>query len=124
MQQQPKTIAENDVDGIDLANKKRHSIIATNQDSLNNVRYEPSEKSIYIRMDISLFNWCYFNRFSVFALGSSAYKTFCAFGKDVDELLAILGGQRLMEVTCGDELDGQEQSFTSWSQQIFQVIIE
>ena len=61
-------------------------------------------------------------RFAVFALGSSAYTKFCAFGKDVDGLLGDLGGQRLMEVACGDELDGQEQSFKSWSQQIFQVI--
>ena len=76
---------------------------------------------MYLKIIYNLFVW-WIVRFAVFALGSSAYTKFCAFGKDVDGLLGDLGGQRLMEVACGDELDGQEQSFKSWSQQIFQVI--
>lgn len=62
-------------------------------------------------------------RFAVFALGSSAYPNFCAFGKYIDDLLGSLGGERLALVTCGDELSGQEQAFNSWAQQVFHVRI-
>nr|ACZ60615.1 nitric oxide synthase [Panulirus argus] len=60
-------------------------------------------------------------RFAVFALGSSAYPNFCAFGKYVDNLLAELGGERLMKLTCGDELAGQEQAFKQWAAEVFNV---
>ncbi len=60
-------------------------------------------------------------RFAVFALGSSAYPNFCAFGLYIDELLGSLGGERLATATCGDELSGQEQTFRSWAQQVFHV---
>lgn len=59
----------------------------------------------------------------MFALGSSAYPYFCAFGKYLDRLLGDLGGDRLVAVTTGDELSGQEQAFKSWAQQIFHVQI-
>ena len=59
--------------------------------------------------------------FAVFALGSSAYPNFCAFGKYVDNLLSELGGERLMKLTCGDELDGQEQAFKQWAAEVFNV---
>ncbi|KAG0723990.1 Nitric oxide synthase, salivary gland [Chionoecetes opilio] len=58
-------------------------------------------------------------RFAVFALGSSAYPNFCAFGKYVDNLLADLGGERLIKLTCGDELSGQEQAFKQWAGEVF-----
>ncbi|CAL4122953.1 unnamed protein product, partial [Meganyctiphanes norvegica] len=57
--------------------------------------------------------------FAVFALGSSAYPKFCAFGKHIDNLLGDLGGKPLMAVTCGDERAGQEQSFKLWSSEVF-----
>lgn len=57
----------------------------------------------------------------MFALGSSAYPNFCAFGKYVDNLLAELGGERLMKLTCGDELAGQEQAFKQWAAEVFNV---
>lgn len=57
----------------------------------------------------------------MFALGSSAYPNFCAFGKYVDNLLSELGGERLMKLTCGDELAGQEQSFKQWAAEVFNV---
>lgn len=60
-------------------------------------------------------------RFAVFALGSSAYPNFCAFGKYVDNLLSELGGERLMKLTCGDELAGQEQAFKQWAGDVFTV---
>ncbi|KAJ0180349.1 hypothetical protein K1T71_003753 [Dendrolimus kikuchii] len=62
--------------------------------------------------------------FAVFALGSSAYPKFCNFGKTVDKVLGDLGGERILELSCGDELYGQEQQFRSWSSNIFHVACE
>lgn len=59
----------------------------------------------------------------MFALGSSAYPNFCAFGKYVDNLLSELGGERLLSLTCGDELAGQEQAFKQWAGEVFSVSI-
>lgn len=61
-------------------------------------------------------------RFAVFALGSSAYPNFCAFGQYVDNLLLELGGERLLKMACGDEMCGQEQAFKKWAPEIFRVI--
>ena len=61
------------------------------------------------------------SRFGVFALGSSAYSNFCAFGYHIDSLLSSLGGQRIIPVTTGDELNGQEQAFKSWAPKFFKV---
>ena len=60
-------------------------------------------------------------RFGVFALGSSAYPNFCAFGYHIDSLLTSLGGARIAAVTTGDELNGQEQVFKSWTPKFFKV---
>ncbi|XP_053639643.2 nitric oxide synthase, salivary gland-like [Cherax quadricarinatus] len=60
-------------------------------------------------------------KFAVFALGSSNYKDFCAFGKYVDRLLHQSGGQRLLSLACGDELDNQELAFQNWSSEAFKV---
>jgi nitric-oxide synthase len=59
--------------------------------------------------------------FAVFALGSSAYPNFCAFGRYVDNLLGELGGERLLRLTTGDELAGQDQAFRTWAANVFQV---
>ncbi|CAG7730913.1 unnamed protein product [Allacma fusca] len=59
--------------------------------------------------------------FAVFGLGSSAYPNFCAFGRYVDNLLGELGGERLMKLTSGDELAGQDQAFRTWATEIFQI---
>ncbi|KOB70820.1 Nitric oxide synthase [Operophtera brumata] len=67
-----------------------------------------------------LSNVCY----AVFALGSSAYPKFCNFGKTVDKVLGDLGGERILEISCGDEMFGQEQQFRSWSSNIFHVACE
>lgn len=61
----------------------------------------------------------YLFRFAVFALGSSAYPNFCAFGQYVDNLLGELGGERLLKMSSGDEMCGQEQAFTKWAPQVF-----
>ncbi|KAJ8975785.1 hypothetical protein NQ317_005167, partial [Molorchus minor] len=63
-------------------------------------------------------------RFAVFALGSSAYPKFCAFGKYVDNVLGELGGERLLKLATGDEMCGQDQVFRKWAAQIFQVACE
>ncbi|KAK4875678.1 hypothetical protein RN001_012100 [Aquatica leii] len=60
-------------------------------------------------------------RFAVFALGSSAYPNFCAFGQYVDNILGELGGERLMKMAAGDELCGQDQAFKKWAPQVFKV---
>ncbi|XP_053625509.1 nitric oxide synthase-like [Plodia interpunctella] len=68
----------------------------------------------------SLSNVCY----AVFALGSSAYPKFCNFGKTMDKILADLGGERILELACGDEMYGQEQQFRAWSSNVFHVACE
>lgn len=64
-----------------------------------------------------------FFRFAVFALGSSAYPNFCAFGRYVDNLLGELGGERLLKLAQGDEMCGQEQAFRKWAADTFAVRI-
>ncbi|XP_037910457.1 nitric oxide synthase isoform X2 [Hermetia illucens] len=63
-------------------------------------------------------------RFAVFALGSSAYPNFCAFGKYVDNILGELGGERLLKLSFGDEMCGQEQAFRKWAPEVFKVACE
>uniref|UniRef100_A0A182STF2 nitric-oxide synthase (NADPH) n=4 Tax=Cellia TaxID=44534 RepID=A0A182STF2_9DIPT len=63
-------------------------------------------------------------RFAVFALGSSAYPNFCAFGKYIDNILGELGGERLMKMATGDEICGQEQAFRKWAPEVFKIACE
>lgn len=58
-------------------------------------------------------------KFAVFALGSTAYPHFCAFGKKVDALLAELGGIRIHRVGLGDEQSSQEAAFDEWAVEVF-----
>lgn len=60
-------------------------------------------------------------RFGVFALGSTAYPHFCAFGRYIDQTLGELGAERILKCTCGDELCGQEKAFNGWSNQVFKT---
>lgn len=60
-------------------------------------------------------------RFGVFALGSTSYPHFCAFGRYVDQTLGELGAERILKCTCGDELCGQEKAFNEWSNQVFRT---
>ena len=62
-------------------------------------------------------------RFAVFGLGSSAYPSYCAFSKRVDELLSDIGLKRLMELHTGDEQKNQETAFRNWSNKIYSVRI-
>ncbi|XP_067136813.1 nitric oxide synthase, inducible-like [Centruroides vittatus] len=61
-------------------------------------------------------------KFSVFALGSTQYPTFCAFGKNLDSLLSKMG-QRILPVELGDELRGQEQTFNKWAEILYKALI-
>ncbi|XP_045593279.2 nitric oxide synthase, salivary gland [Procambarus clarkii] len=63
-------------------------------------------------------------KYAVFALGSSNYKHFCAFGKYVDHLLHLSGGDCILKLACGDDLDNQEQAFNTWSAQVFKAAAE
>lgn len=63
-------------------------------------------------------------RFAVFALGSSTYPNFCAFGKYVDNLLGELGGERLMKLEQGDEMCGLDNAFKKWATEVFRVCIQ
>ncbi|XP_058453237.1 nitric oxide synthase [Malaya genurostris] len=63
-------------------------------------------------------------RFAVFALGSSAYPNFCAYGKYIDNILGELGGERLMRMATGDEICGQEQAFRKWAPEVFKIACE
>lgn len=63
-------------------------------------------------------------RFAVFALGSSAYPNFCAYGKYVDNVLGELGGERLVKLSYGDEMCGQEHAFRKWAPEVFKVNIQ
>lgn len=63
-------------------------------------------------------------RFAVFALGSSAYPNFCAYGKYLDSVLGELGGERLTKISYGDEMCGQEQAFRVWAPTVFKIACE
>ena len=64
----------------------------------------------------------FFDRYSVFALGSSNYPNFCAFGHYVDDHLKDLGGKSILTIGEGDELNGQDESFREWAKNVFKVI--
>ena len=66
--------------------------------------------------------YCLISRFATFALGSTAYPHYCSYGKFVDQTLEELGAKRLMPVCCGDELNGQEQTFRSWLKRMFVIM--
>ncbi|OWA50884.1 Nitric oxide synthase, brain [Hypsibius exemplaris] len=60
-------------------------------------------------------------RFAVFGLGSSSYPHFCAFAHHVDQSLRNLGGECILPIHTGDELNGQDQSFKKWATEVFRV---
>ena len=58
-------------------------------------------------------------QFAVFGLGSSAYPKFAAFGKHLDTAYEILGANRMVPFTAGDELKDQKGSFKKWLRKTF-----
>ena len=61
-----------------------------------------------------------FDRFGVFALGSTAYPRFCAFGKWLDLALKQLDATRLIPVGLGDELGDRDGEFNRWMKNLYQ----
>ena len=58
--------------------------------------------------------------FSVFALGSTAYPKYCAFGKWLDLALKRLDGNRLVPIGFGDELGDRDGEFNKWAKAVYQ----
>nr|ANN13867.1 nitric oxide synthase [Macrobrachium nipponense] len=45
----------------------------------------------------------------------------CSFGKYIDNLMFTLGGDRILELTCGDETENQQETFNAWANQLLEV---
>lgn len=58
------------------------------------------------------------HRYACFALGSSSYPNFCAFGKYVDVQLQRLQASQILPLSTGDELSRQEDSFMKWTNKL------
>lgn len=58
-------------------------------------------------------------RYAVFALGSSAYPNFCAYGHRLDRDMFRLGARRVIGVVEGDELAGQKKAFRQFVSRAF-----
>ncbi len=63
-------------------------------------------------------------RFSVFGLGNSSYPNFCSYGKFLDATLDYFGADRINELGIGDELNGQEESFRTWSIDVYKSALK
>ncbi|TSK49641.1 Nitric oxide synthase, inducible [Bagarius yarrelli] len=63
-------------------------------------------------------------RYCVFGLGSRMYPQFCTFAHAVDDKLAELGAKRVTSLGEGDELNGQEESFSTWACTVFKAACE
>jgi nitric-oxide synthase, brain len=63
-------------------------------------------------------------RYSVFGLGNSSYPKFCSFAKFLSSSLKKLGGDEICDLGMGDELSGQEDSFKTWSIDVFKKAID
>ena len=59
-------------------------------------------------------------QYSVFALGSSQYSTFCEFGKNLDRCFRRLGAHPLAGVGLADELKGQSTMFLRWYKALYE----
>jgi len=62
--------------------------------------------------------------YAVMGIGSSVYEHFCAGGVTIDALLAQAGGQRLLPLHRGDEMDGQAAAVKAWMELVARVLGE
>lgn len=59
--------------------------------------------------------------YGVLGIGSSIYENYCAGGILMNELLASKGGNRLLPLHKGDELNGQAQRMNTWLERVARV---
>lgn len=60
--------------------------------------------------------------YSVLALGDTNYDKYCYMGKAIDKRLAELGGERTLEIHCGDEGTGMEETVEAWKSKVYEVV--
>lgn len=96
---------------------KEHFRIENNENSLGRCKIDASEAQFK-----ETFGPLSNVRFAVFALGSSAYPNFCAYGKYLDKVLEELGGERVLDLRYGDEICGQEYAFNKWATELYKVV--
>lgn len=55
--------------------------------------------------------------YNVLGLGNSNYSQFCYMGKKIDKRMEELGGQRIKQLICVDEVEGLEEPIELWLDQ-------
>lgn len=60
--------------------------------------------------------------YAVFGLGNSTYVHYNQMGKDCNEKLELLGGQRLFPLACGDDSCTLEEDFDAWKPKIAEFL--
>jgi methionine synthase reductase len=55
--------------------------------------------------------------YNVLGLGNSNYSQFCYMGKKIDKRMEELGGQRIKQLVCVDEVEGLEEPVELWLDQ-------
>ena len=60
--------------------------------------------------------------YSVLALGDTNYDKYCYMGKAIDKRLAELGADRVLEIHCGDEGTGMEETVEAWKSKVYELI--
>ena len=59
-------------------------------------------------------------RYAVLALGSTLYREFGKFGKDIDEFLASRGATAICPLQEADEMRGQDAAYKKWAGRVLQ----
>ena len=67
----------------------------------------------------NMLQWC---TYAVCAIGSSAYSSFCGFGKLVDMAFELLGANRLVPFGACDTLNQQYKSFNEWEELVVMTL--
>ena len=62
--------------------------------------------------------------FSILALGNSNYDKFCNFGKNLNKRFEELGGTRIFDIVCVDEVCGLEDPVRKWCDQVIDFCLE
>ncbi len=59
--------------------------------------------------------------YSVLGLGDTNYDKYCYMGKQIDKRLTELGGERVLEIHCGDEGTGMEETVEAWKSLVYDL---